>query len=273
MRLNLILIFLFCTCGNIQAQQNRPAMDSIYYYQKQLSEIRNSYMDSLNLDANYIEAKNNLNQLKTKSDSYYAFTIYTNISSADFTRFNKANAQSGFTQLKEQMISIGYGFSSKKNRRIFDFNITAFGIGKKANKESENIKTSFNTFLQLEWGYDLVKNKQLNIYPFLGIGLRSSSLRYKGSSSGNSNFTNVSDIVQNNSNVNESTSETGYQAGLGFEYAFLDKFSTGGIILFAKAGTNNAFKRSEFQIEGLPYDPGFNYGKMTISMGIKFFGR
>ena len=273
MRFNLIFIFSFCLSCNIQAQKNRPVKDSLNYYQRQLALIRKPYMDSLNIDTNYAEAKRNLFRLTTQSDNYTAFTIYTNISSADFTHFNNANAQSNFTHLKGKMMSIGYGFSFKRNRRLFDLNISAFGIGKKAKKELENIKTSFSTFFEFEWGYDIVKNKVINIYPYLGIGFRSYALHYNGSSSANPNFTNVSNIIQNNTTVDVSILETGYQAGLGIEYAFLNKISTGGIIIFAKTGTNNAFKRRAFEIEGLSYNPEFNYGKMNISIGIKFFGR
>jgi opacity protein-like surface antigen len=273
MRFNLVFIFSFCLSTTIQAQTNPSTKDSFNYYQRQLSFIRRTYMDSLNKDVNYVEARNNLIRLTAQSDNYNAFVIYTNIASADFTLFNNANAQSNFTHLKEDMIGIGYGFSFKRNRRIFDLNISAFGIGKKSKKESEYIKTSFSTFLQLEWGYDFIKNKVVNIYPFLGVGLRSSGLRYNGSSSANANFTNVSNVIQNKTSVDETTTEIGYQAGLGIEYEFLNKISTGGVIIFAKAGTNNAFKKKEFKIEGLPYDPKFNYGKMNISFGVKFFGR
>jgi hypothetical protein len=211
--------------------------------------------------------------VRVASDNYFAFVIYSNIASTDFRKFNSDNATSNFPPLQGYPVSIGYGFSSKKNRRIFDINLTAFGVNKKTKKTGESIKTSFSTFLQFEWGYDFIKNKTLNIYPYAGVGLRSSYIEYKSPAQTNTSFTNITSVIQNNRSVNGSASETSYQAGVGMDISLAKPYDSGGIMFFIKAGTNMAFSRKKFDLEGVNYDPAFNYGDWIITAGFKIFGR
>lgn len=142
-----------------------------------------------------------------------------------------------------------------------------------AKKNNETIKTAFSNYIQFEWGYDFIKSNKLNIYPYAGLGIRASTLRFESETGGNPNFTNVSNIVQNNKSFDEETTEAGYQAGLGVEYVITKKEQAGGTLLFLKAGTNRPFKREKFDIAGIAYDPEFNHGELLFSFGFKFFGR
>ena len=164
-----------------------------------------------------LELRKNIERIRSTTDNYRGFVLYTSLASANFDKFNAANTKNGFNSLSNNTFSIGYGFTSKKNRRIFDFNISAFGIGKKAKKNDETIKTAFSNFIQFEWGYDFIKNNKVNIYPFAGFGIRSSTLSFENVVSANPNFTDVSNIIQNNKSFNEDAPEIGYQAGVGFE--------------------------------------------------------
>ena len=254
------------------AQQKNPA-DSIRYYEKKMSQIRRELYDSLNRNSEYKAYRQSAERLRNSSDNYGAFMLYVNSASVDFNRFNADNRSSGFPAVSGQAYSVGYGFSSKKGRRVFDCNLSAFGLSKTTKKSNEEIKANFSTFLQLEWGYDFIKSNKVNIYPYAGLGLRSSSIQYKGQKQSNPVFTNASNVVLQNTDVNESISEFGYQAGVGFEMVLSKKQDAGGTILFIKAGTNRAFSKKTFSLEGQPYNPAFNYGSWVITAGFKFFGR
>lgn len=111
------------------------------------------------------------------------------------------------------------------------------------------------------------------IYPFAGIGLRSSLLKYNSAKITNSVFSNVTGIIQNDKSFNESTIEFGYQAGLGLEIVITKRSKQSGTLLFFKGGTNMPFKKKSFKVEGINYDPNFKYGELVGAVGFKFFGR
>ncbi len=147
------------------------------------------------------------------------------------------------------------------------------GLNKASKSGSESIKTSFTTFFQMERGYDFIKSNMINIYPFAGIGLRSSLLKYNSAKITNSVFSNVTGIIQNDKSFNESTIEFGYQAGLGLEIVITKRSKQSGTLLFFKGGTNMPFKKKSFKVEGINYDPNFKYGELVGAVGFKFFGR
>lgn len=251
----------------------KAQVDSVEYYKKELAQALKVYHDSILNDPKIKELRQNLRRASLATDNYNAFVIYTHFSSADFKKFNANNAVSSFSPLSGPMISIGYGFSFKRDRRILDFNLSAFGINKRATKGNETIKTSFSTFLQFEVGYDLIKNKIINLYPYAGIGIRTSSLEYEAPAQTNPSPANITDIVLHNASVSDQQIEAGYHAGVGVEVVVTRPSIPRGMILFVKGGTNRAFMRKSFDFEGQHYNPQFNFGNGMIIAGIKIFGR
>ena len=270
---HLLFTTLFIFSTSLIFAQSSKKVDSANYYQKELSAVYKKNNDSLNASSQVVELRKNIERLRSKGDNYKGFILYSSFASSNFDKFNTANSLSGFNALSNNTFSFGYGFTSKKNRRIFDFNITAFGLEKSSKKNNETIKTAFSNYLQFEWGYDFIKSNKVNIYPFAGLGIRSSTLSFESEGGGNPNFTNVSNILQNNKSFDEDITEAGYQLGVGIEYVLSKKENPGGTILFLKAGTNRPLKREKFDIGGIAYDPGFNYGELLFSFGFKFFGR
>src|SRR5687768_10294314 len=115
----------------ISFAQNLKKIDSSAHYRRQLSEVTRKYQMSMREDPEYRELMDNINRLRKTSDSYRGFILCLSIHSADFEKFNRDNALSGFDPLSGSLLAIGYGFSYKKNQRIFDFNISAAGLNKK----------------------------------------------------------------------------------------------------------------------------------------------
>lgn len=268
----IFLIIAFIPGISIAQKSNSPT-DSIAAIEKKLSKMRKDAMEQLNQNEEYKTLSAQLLQMRRNSDNYGAFVIFGSLIGSDFEKFNKEIATAGFSPIKDNIVNIGIGFSYKKNRRMFDFNVSGFGIGKKSKKGEEYIKTSFATMFQLEWGYDFIKSNRINIYPFAGLGLRNSTLEYKPKVTTNPAYTSVLDIIQNNKSFNVFTTTIGYQAGMGAEFVLSPNNRNNGSILFLKAGTNRPFKEKAFEIEGVKYNPEFKYGNMVYTLGVKFFGR
>ena len=263
-----VCFFLF-TSGQVVNSKT----DSIEYYNNELILLNKAYNESLTNSPEFISLNQNLKRLSVASDNYKALAIYTGIFSADMDKFNADNALSNFPAISGPMLSFGFGYSFKKNRRIFDMNIVAIPLGKKSAIENEYIKTHMSALFQFEWGYDFIKNNAVNIYPYAGFGLRATNLEYKSQEQPNPGFNNLSDISTGNKSVKGDMTRLGYQAGVGLEYVLTQKNSMGGALVFFKAGTNRPFTNKPFTFEGLEYDPGFKYGEWAITAGFKIFGR
>lgn len=267
------LLILLLTVNTALAQSRKALADSADYYKKELTAAIKAYHDSLLNDPRIKQLREDLKRASAETDNYNAFVIYTQISSVDFKKFNADNAANGFSPLSGAMISIGYGFSFKKDRRMLDFNIGAFGINKKTSAGNEEIKTSFSTFLQFEMGYDFIKSKIVNLYPYAGIGLRTTSLEYEAPAQVNPSPVNIADVVLNNNSVSDQRVEASYHAGIGVEVVITRPSLPRGMILFVKGGTNRAFSKKGFDLEGYKYKPHFNMGDGMITAGVKIFGR
>lgn len=268
----LLLIFSFLTF-TVNAQHNKAYEDSIKGYERQIGQWSRAFLDSMRQHPEYIRLLERLQSLKLQSDNYNAFSLYTTINSANFTQFNSQIATANFSPLQEPAVAIGFGYSSKRNRLIFDLNIGAFGINKTAKQGSESIKTAFSSMFQFEFGYDFIKSGRINAYPYAGLGLRSSNLIYSSPVTTNALFSNPADIIQNNRSFDAYITQLGYQGGIGLECVLSSRKKTGGTMLFFKGGTNRAFKKKPFEIEGVNYDPAFKYGHLNGTIGFKFFGR
>lgn len=198
----LILSFLTLT---ISAQRNKAYEDSVRFYERQIHQCSRAFLDSMRQHPEYIRLMEELQSLRTQSDDYKAFSIYTAVSSANFS------------PLKGSPLAIGVGYSSKRKWLIFDLNIAAFGISKTSRQGPESIKTAFSTMFQFEFGYNFLKNGRFNAYPYAGLGLRSSNLIYRAPTTTNALFSNPADIIQNNRSFEAYNTQLGYQGGIGLE--------------------------------------------------------
>ncbi len=257
----------------LAAQTKKSQSDSLLYYQKQLRNITKEYLDSLKHQSNYITAKSNVIRLLRSSDDYFAFTISFGLASANFDKLNADNSLTGFSEVSGLTPSFSYGFSTKRNRRIVNFTMIGLSTFKKSTRSNETIKTSFSTFLQLEFGYDLLTSNKINLYPYAGLGFKNTSLEYNGPITSNPSYTNISNMIQNSTSTKDNIVELGYQVGLGIEVQVTNRSPLGGVFLFAKGGTNQPFSRKSFDFGGTKYDPKLNYGALDISLGIKLFSR
>lgn len=122
-------------------------------------------------------------------------------------------------------------------------------------------------------GYDLMKNNQVNIYPYAGFGFRSVDMEYNTPPNINPNATSFRDVVVSDRSVDDVITTINYQAGIGAEWVFTRPTKPSGVLLFVKAGTDQAFKEKSFDFEGVKFKPEFQEGKFQYTIGIKFFGR
>ena len=271
---SIISIFFFLTLWSASSSQSTDQFsDSIKRYQAEISKISKGYRDSLLNNPEYKALSEKIRSLNSLSDNYTAFMLFTSVYSIDFKKFNSDLFQSGFNPFSGNMISIGIGFSTKKKRRIFDIDILAIGLRKKITKADEKITINSSTFFQMTWGYDFVKSGKINIYPFVGLGLAGLEINYESPTQVNSSFTDISNIVINNRSARGTSIPLCYKAGIGVEYALINKRKSGGTIFFVKGGTTQPFRKKAFDIEGVEYDPKFNFGALTFTAGFKFFGR
>lgn len=271
------MTFLCCmfVTAHILAQFREEKTDSLEYYQRKVKSIRQEHTKVLMNNTGYREAMANINRLSAKTDSYGAFTLFTSIVSADFSKFNNDHTPAGFSPLTGQVWGIGFGLSYKKKRRIFDIDFGTVGIRKRSTKANEEIRSSFLTLFQFEWGYDLTRSNRFNLYPYAGFGFRSSYINYSsGESNINPNAANLSEIViSSRGGVSGDQNALSLQAGLGLETVLTKPNKNGGVILFAKAGTNQSIGSKPIDFSGVKYDPQLKYGNIEVTFGFKFFGR
>jgi hypothetical protein len=264
---------LLFSITHVNAQFRKENTDSLEYYRKKANDIRIENMKALRENADYKKTLMDIHRLEAKTDNYAAFALYTSIASADFSKFNSDNARAGFSGFAGQMFGIGFGYSNKNKRRMFQFNVGSIGIRKRITKGNENIRTSFQTMVQFEWGYDLIKSNRINIYPFAGFGFRDSYIAYNGEGSTNTNATNITEVVINSRGITGSQSAFSLQAGLGLETVLTKANRGGGVILFVTGGTNQPIGAKPIRLSSVRYDPQLKYGNLDFRVGFKFFGR
>jgi hypothetical protein len=268
-----IIFFLLIFPTSAMSQDDQSKVDSFKYYQRELSKIVRAHRQQLQQDSHYSSLVENLKRVQARRDNYRGFILYAQLAAADFNKLNSDINTAGFPALSGHLWGVGYGFTSKKNRRVFDLNIGAFGIDKESKKEGENVNTTFGTYFEFTWGYDFIKSRMVNIYPYLGFGLRSTTLEYDAKTHVDPTASSITNIVQNNRSVLGTITEIGYLAGGAFEFVVTNSTRPGGTIVFVKAGTNRAFSSKQFNLEGKKYDAELNPGSYMIYTGFKFFFR
>jgi hypothetical protein len=193
---------------------------------------------------------------------------------ADYGDLNKHIVAAGFPALNNSLFRIGFGISTKDERFLYNVYFGIFGINNKSVKGEEKIKSTVYDVFHVDWGYDLLRSRKVSLYPYVGLSLRSSTLRYSKPAQVNASFTNISDIIVNDQSVRTSSNKFGYHAGIGFDFtAANSKMYSGAPILFVKLGTNRPFGKETYKIEGNKYRPGILQGGWVVTLGVKFANR
>jgi hypothetical protein len=270
----LIFFLLFTASAAAQQPRNYIFKDSLSYYQNQVSAMRRAAYDSVSKQDAYQSALLNIARLKTKSKDYAAFSLFGEFCHANYNTFNNSIFQSGFPALKPWLPRIGFGFSSKKGRRMFDFAYGIIGLGSRVKKDKEKISANFSSLFQFEWGYSIVNADNFNLYPYAGFSLRQSTLVYDKPILANNNATNITGFIQNNTAVTLNSGQLGYQAGIAMECNIgSTEDNAAGTLLFVKAGVSNAFTKEKYCFGGIKYVPEIRQGDWLVSLGFKFFGK
>ncbi len=273
------LIFFAFVISSLQVTaQTYPvrSTDSSYYYQREIGKLRKKMYDSLLRSEEYQTLNRNYQAYIRRSDGYTALVLFTEAEQANYTKFNNNITASGFSAIDGRpVIRFGFGISNKKNRKIVDFNFFSLDLGKNSKKGDEKISTFFSNAIIFYIGYDLVKNQQINIYPYGGLSFRTATINYTKPVIANPSFTDITNLIQNNQSVYASALKIGFQAGVGFDFVLnpMKKNINGGTIIFIKAGINKAIGKEKYTSEGPDYIPGISYGNWAIAVGFKFFGR
>ena len=253
--------------------QNEPVTDSIEYYQKQASEISRRFQDSIRQSPEYLHAQERLSYLRSKSNDHVAFAMYVELVKSDYDELNKSIAADGFPPLDNVGARFGLGYSYKWDRNMVDLFVAAFGMDTKSKKGDEKVSSSFSSYLQLDYGYDLLNFRSINFFPFVGASFRVSKISFSKAEQLNPNFTNITNIVQSDIFARASSTRIGYQAGLGINFLFHEKGQNGGAMFFLKAYTTGPFWKHSYKVESVKYDPGIRHGEFVVSAGIKMFGK
>jgi hypothetical protein len=272
------LIVILSYVSSVEAQsvplsENKSAADSIKYYRKTLYGLYKTAFDSLRHTQPFITASERLQYYTSHSNGYTAFAVYGEIAQASYDAVNRGLLQNGFPSLKGPQYQIGVAISQEyRDRWILDFDISA-GINNSSKTGGESVKSSFSNLFQVNFGYDFIRSKKINIYPYTGLALRFTSLGYQKPAQVNNNFTGITDIVINDGSVNASAANLSYQAGLGFDFVIHENDKGSGTMLFLKAGTDGIFGSTTYKIDGVRYDAQIKQGAWIFALGCKFFAR
>lgn len=293
----LLLLFLIIPLFVQSQRKNATHTDSIDYYTREIDSITRIALDSVYKSEAFKQANERRLYHAQRADSYSAFMIFGEMADADFDNLNRTIVPKGFAPLKGPVYRAGFGMSSKTNQFVFDLAFAAFGFTESSKNWPQKLTTNFNSVFQVDFGYDLTKSIDVNIYPYAGAAFRSTVLKYSRDGQTNSAYTDITDILNNEIDINESSTKFGYQAGIGFDFVISrrtnrrfrmkpadeespvseppprTKDPSSGTIFFLKLGTNGAIGKSVYRIGNIDYRPGIHYGRWIVTAGFKFFGR
>lgn len=267
-----ILFIVLITPLFVKSQANKPLSpgDSISYYQKELSKFMRAGIDSLRMSAEYRELTEKIKTHRGKSDHYSGVVVFGDLLHSDYTQFNKSIVANGFSPLNEMSFRLGIGASNKWNRTMLDFYLVTGGFNNRSKKGEEKISTSLSNLFQFDFGYDVLNGGKVALYPFAGLSVRMSNLKFAKPVDINSSYTDITNIITNNQSAEGESIRIGYQAGLGADFAL----TNGGIekpsfLLFMKLGVNNSIGAEKYKINGVAYKPEIKQGDWLVSIGIK----
>ena len=249
--------------------------DSIKFYKQQLANYEQRVADSLIKSDSAVYYARRLHHLKSHSWSYSSFSLFTEVAGADFSTLNAADAKDGFPAINGPMTRIGIGMTHKGyNGIIIDWNILVASFDKTARANGEKIQANFNNYFGLELGYAIINRSRFDIYPYVGLSVRSDQLSFSAPAAVNNNYNSIASIIINNPSTNATNITVGYEAGLGVDWVmYYNKKNQGGTMLFAKLGTDGRFGEEDYKISGVDYNSGIKYGAWVAALGFKFFHR
>jgi len=260
--------------GKAGERQAREETDSIIYYNQQIGRLWRTTIDSLRNSDSFKIYTARRDQYVQHSNDYTGFSLFFDIIHTDYGSYNATLQKNGFETMVPQSGRIGFGFSSKHNRFMFDMVLLSLGFNSTSKKGDEEIKTRLSSMLELNFGVDLLKSRSVSIYPYAGIGLRNSVFEYNKPTQTNPAFDDISNIVANRQSAEGETLSVGYQAGLAFEVVVAEPaHRESKTILFIKAGMTRPFKETSYKIEGMRFKPGIRQADWMITVGFKLAGR
>ncbi|MBS1565536.1 MAG: hypothetical protein JST39_14195 [Bacteroidetes bacterium] len=253
-----------------QSDEKKNA-DSADYYRKELGKAWEKAIDSIKKDERIVTLKKQYDYYRSRQNNYSTITIFFDLLHSDYDQFNASIANSGFPALKPVSPRFGFGSSHKRNRNIWDFYLATAGFNNTSKKGEQKIKTSLSSVFQLDYGWDCLKSRVINLYPYIGISGRVSTLEYDGVQQSNPNASNISDLVTGQPNINVTSIGAGYQAGVGIDIRIgQNKTQTKSSFVFVKGGIANRFGKETYRINGVKYRPGIKQGDWVITVGFKF---
>jgi hypothetical protein len=255
-----------------QSDEKKQATDSLSYYQSELGRLWRANRDSFEKSEPYVVATAGYKRHLRHSNDYTSFTLFFDVFGADYRQLNNMLAQDGFPALEETGGRFGFGTSIKTGRAIIDISYIVAGFSNKSQKDNAKISTSFSNVFQCDIGYDLLKSKTFSLYPYGGLALRISTLKYEESGIHNPNYTSIADMVIGGKSMSMESTRVGYQLGVGFDVnLWQNKERTTRNILFIKGGMNRPMWKDKFTIGELPnYNAGIKQGQWIITVGMKF---
>ena len=274
MRIPLTLTILwFCCILHVNAQ--RSLKDSLQYYNDRLNCLYSRVWDSLKLDDSARYYQRQIKRAHARSRNYTAFTFFGGVESADYKTFNTAIAKDGFSPVTGSLRQVGGGISFRGYQGIIiDLNYIISGFGGSASNGGSRITTRSLETLNVQIGYAVINTGRFSIYPYVGLVNRFSSLDFGTPDTLNPNYNSIASILQSGKSVNTESDVLGYQAGVGVDWVVhhVDD-NRGGIIVFAKFGTDGVFGNETYPIAGVNYNPGIRYGAWAAQLGLKLFIR
>jgi hypothetical protein len=271
-------IFVFFITLPFLAFSQKPRVnsksDSLSYYRKLLVKIRRDNDDSLRHSEEYTSTLNNIIRLHPYHEKFTGVILFGELLHSNFEKFNKSILSSGFSSMPQYSFRIGLGFSRIRGRKIFDFNYLTAGFKSKSKSVNDVIESSLTNWLQFDLGYDILKSKNINLYPYGGISYRSSSIKYKTPTIINPFYTNITNIILSDRSLDLTSNKLGYQLGIGLDVRIINKSQKGNtsMYLFSKFGTNRPFGSENYKANGISYKPSNIQGDWLVSFGLKLGG-
>ena len=188
------------------------------------------------------------NEGSKKADTVYKRIFYLgyNYQNQSFNNLNSrlASLGSAYEKVPQSIFGFSTGVISMKNNFLSKMNFS-FGTAFKRNEEKRNTEL-FAFQSSIEFGYNFSKNRNIQFYPLVGIGVSTFNVRlYKDLSSINFNDILQSPTVQaSTSPVKLANTFGNYKVG--FEVDFLNR--SGFRALAIIAGYSGSFEQSSWKV-------------------------
>lgn len=256
----------------VSAQSDRRKNDdSASYYSARLNSFWRTSQDSLRSSETYKSLTAKFEYFAEKSNDYSGFTMFFDFFHSDYRKLNALLAQDGFDPINDIGLRFGFGSSHKTGRAMIDMYFITAGINNKTEKGNESVKTSFHNAYQFDVGYDVLDARKVSLYPYAGLALRWSTIKYEKEGEANTIYTSIVNMRTDENNVRLSSFRIGYQAGLGLDFTVSqDKKGLSKSIVFIKGGINRPTWKDKYSGSGIKrYDPGIKQGDWMVSIGVK----